>query len=67
MLDLGGTEARRRLMAMVHKNKMDGLDEVPATVQRELNAEEAKVQQVGDTGQGGRLTDAKKAAQQRRK
>jgi len=28
-----------------------------------MNAEEAKVQAHGDTGQGGRLTDAKKLAQ----
>jgi|EP00353_Schmidingerella_taraikaensis_P014132 cell division cycle 14 len=30
MLDLGGTESRRRLMAMVNKNKMDSSEVVQA-------------------------------------
>jgi len=69
MLDLGGLDARRRLMAMVKKNNTESVEEGGvAASNQEYNAEEAKVQQFGDTGQGNRLTDAKKAAQlQRRK
>eukprot|EP00354_Favella_ehrenbergii_P009863 CAMPEP_0170462288 /NCGR_PEP_ID=MMETSP0123-20130129/7854_1 /TAXON_ID=182087 /ORGANISM="Favella ehrenbergii, Strain Fehren 1" /LENGTH=48 /DNA_ID= /DNA_START= /DNA_END= /DNA_ORIENTATION= len=44
MLDLGGTESRRRLMAMVNKNKMDNSEVVQANAAQEFNAEEAKVQ-----------------------
>ena len=63
MLDLGGLEARRRLMAMVKKNNQEVVEEGGNAAQsQEYNAEEAKVQQFGDTGQGTRLTDAKKAA-----
>lgn len=64
MLELGGTEARRRLMAMVNKKSGEGQEDVQASAAQDFNAEEAKVQQFGDTGQGGRLTDAKKRAQQ---
>ena len=66
MLDLGGEANRRQLMAKVSTAlgtppaamEMAGA----ASAQQEYTAEEAKVQEHGDTGQGNRLTDAKKAA-----
>lgn len=66
MLDLGGEANRRNLMARVATILGQAPGEITsgaAAAQQEYNAEEAKVQEYGDTGQGNRLTDAKKAAQ----
>ena len=65
MLDLGGEANRRQLMAKVSSalgTSTTGIDIANPAAQQEFNAEEAKVQIEGDTGQGNRLTDAKKAA-----
>lgn len=59
MMDLGGTDARRKLFALLHKNKLAN-EELEIAGQTEFTAEEAKVQLGGDHGQGTRLTDAKK-------
>ena len=68
MLELGGEAARRSLQARVNSNRI--ANPVPVSdagtdsglAQQAYNAEEAKVQLHGDTGQGTRLTDAKRAA-----
>jgi len=60
MLDLGGEEKRRVLLARIQSNRISS--EEGTTAEANYNAEEAKVQEFGDTGQGNRLTDAKKAA-----
>lgn len=60
MLDLGGEQARRVLLAKVNQNRM--AIEGDNDNNQAYNAEEAKVQEFGDTGQGNRLTDAKKLA-----
>ena len=69
MLEIGGEESRRRLFAKINSNRMGGgsatTDNVAAA--QEFNAEEAKVQEYGDIGQGERLAGAKRAAQQRKK
>ena len=64
MLDLGGEEKRRQLLARVRSNRIaqGGSDDLMVATENQLNAEEAKVQMQGDIGQGNRLTDAKKAA-----
>ena len=62
MLDVGGLEARQRLMALVNKSGAGSDGQVQAAQAQQFNSEEAKVQQMGDIGQGGRLTDAKRAA-----
>ena len=64
MLDLGGEANRRQLMARVAAalGTNATVDVGAAVAQQEYTAEEAKVQEYGDTGQGNRLTDAKKAA-----
>ena len=67
MLEMGGEEARRRLFARINSNRMasgggtnNGADNAAAS--QEFNAEEAKVQEHGDIGQGERLAGAKRAA-----
>ena len=66
MMELGGEEARRRLFARINSNRMaasgnsNGADDVAAA--QDFNAEEAKVQEYGDIGQGERLAGAKRAA-----
>lgn len=62
MLELGGEQARRALFQRINSNKMVVGPEESVAQNQEYNAEEAKVQQHGDIGQGNRLTDAKKAA-----
>ena len=51
-------------MARVNSNRVAGNNEDTsgAAAEQQYNAEEAKVQELGDTGQGNRLTDAKKNA-----
>lgn len=68
MLDLGGEEKRRQLLARVRSNRIaEGGSDLMVAQEAQLNAEESKVQAQGDIGQGNRLTDAKKAAQMRKK
>ena len=63
MLDLGGEANRRTLMARVNSNRIANSNEDSSSAaEQTYNAEEAKVQEFGDTGQGNRLTDAKKNA-----
>ena len=63
MLDMGGEAKRRELLARINSSKLN-IEEVSAAA--EYNAEEAKVQEFGDKGQGNRLTDAKKKAQMKK-
>ena len=66
MLDLGGEANRRQLMAKVATALGTTAAAVEnagaAAAQQDYTAEDAKIQEIGDTGQGNRLTDAKKAA-----
>ena len=61
MMDLGGEAKRRELMARINSNRIaEGAVEISAA--QEYNAEDAKVQEYGDKGQGEHLTSAKARA-----
>ena len=65
MLDLGGEANRRQLEAKVATalgTTAAAVVNAGAAAQQDYTAEDAKIQEIGDTGQGNRLTDAKKAA-----